>query len=82
MADKLGCYYLVQVTSVNNCLVLLFAATSLTSDRVKSPSGSFFTVLNTFDLEKNTRRGVNFVGGGGGFEVVAFLKRRRNSAYQ
>ena len=75
MADKLGCYYLVQVTSVNNCLVLLFAATSLTSDHVKSPSGSFFTVLNTFDLEKNTRRGVNFVGGGGGIRSCGFFEK-------
>ena len=65
--------YLLGTTSVNNCLVLLFAATSLTSDRVMSPNGSFSTVLNTF-VRIRTRRSVK-LRGGGGFEVVRFFEK-------
>ena len=58
---KLGCYYLVQFTTTlaNDCLVLSFAAASKTSDSVMPSNGSFFTVVNTFDLEKKIRCGVN-----------------------
>ena len=58
---KLGCYYLVQFTTTfaNDCLVLSIAAESITSDSVMPSNGSFFTVVNTFDLERKIRRGVN-----------------------
>ena len=55
---KLGCYYLVQFTTTlaNDCLVLSFAAASITSDSVMASNASFFT---GFDLERKIRRGVN-----------------------
>ena len=54
MVVKLGCYYLVQFTTTlaNDCLVLSFTAVSITSDSVMPSNGSFFTVVNTFDLER------------------------------
>ena len=74
--------FLLGTTSVNNCLVLLFAATSLTSDRVMSPNGSFSTVVNTIVLEWG--QGVVLSWGGGWWgnsKLCAFLKRERNSTY-
>ena len=74
--------FLLGTTSVNNCLVLLFAATSLTSDRMMSPNGSFFTVENTqFVLEWGQGVVFGWVGGGGNSKLCAFLKRRRNLTY-
>ena len=67
--------YLLGTTSVNNCLVLLFAATSLTSDRVMSPNGSFSTVVNTFVLEWGQGVVLSWGGGGGEFEVVRFFEK-------
>ena len=69
----------VPLRSVSNCLVLLFATTSLTSDRVMSPNGSFSTVLNTFVLEWG--QGMVLSWGGGDSKLCAFLKRGRNSSY-
>ena len=60
-------------TSVNNCLVLLFAATSLTSDRVMSPNGSFATVESTFVLEWG--QGMVLSWGGGKFEAGRFFEK-------
>ena len=77
--------FLLGTTSVNNCLVLLFAATSLTSDRVMSPNGSFFTVSCEYLwFRRRTRRGVKlrWRGEGGDSKLCrAFLKRGRNSTY-
>ena len=72
--------YLLGTTSVNNCLVLLFAATSLTSDRVMSPNGSFSTAVNTFVLEWGQGVVLRW-GRGGNSKLCAFLKRGRNSTY-
>ena len=75
--------FLLGTTSVNNCLVLLFAATSLTSDRVMSPNGSFFTVSCEYLwFRRRTRRGVKLRSGrgeGNSKLCRAFLKRGRNS---
>ena len=71
--------FLLGTTSVNNCLVLLFAATSLISYRVMSPNGSFSTVVNTFVLEWG--QGVVLSWGGGDSKLCAVLKRGRNSSY-
>ena len=70
----------VPLRSVSNCLVLLFATTSLTSDRVMSPNGSFSTVLNNFVLEWGQGMVLRW-GGGGNSKLCAFLKRGRNSSY-
>ena len=72
--------YLLGTTSVNNCLVLLFAATFLTSDRVMSPNGSFSTAVNTFVLEWGQGVVLRW-GRGGNSKLCAFLKRGRNSTY-
>ena len=71
-------------TSVNNCLVLLFAATSLTSDRVMSPNGCFFHSCEYLCVRMRTMRGVKLWGGGGwrNSKLCAFLKRGRNSSYE
>ena len=61
----------VPLRSVSNCLVLLFATTSLTSDRVMSPNGSFSTVLNTFVLEWG--QGMVLSWGGGGIRNCALF---------
>ena len=76
--------FLLGTTSLNSCLVLLLAATSLTSDRVMSPNGSFFTVSCEYLwFRRRTRRGVKlrWRGEGGGDSKLcrAFLKRGRNS---
>ena len=57
-----------------NCLVLLFAAKSLTSDGEMSPCGSFSTVVNTFVLELGQGVVLSW-GGGGNLKLCAFLKR-------
>ena len=72
--------FLLGTTSVKNCLELLFAATSLTSDRVMSPNGSFSTVVNTqFVLEWGQGGVFGWVGGNS--KLCAFLKRGRNLTY-
>ena len=70
----------VPLRSVSNCLVLLFATTSLTSDRVMSPNGSFSTAVNTFVLEWGQGVVLRW-GRGGDSKFCAFLKRGRNSTY-